>query len=272
MHRPAAEATVARSRRCVAVGSWTAELLPPQRYRVTYTPLQPIIGFAFDGQVGVHAFASDRRTAFRASPNGLACVPIGCEVYSQSDRGGEYLRIALELDLGDPPALARRFSDVIDPVAIDAAQDLRRRLLADDPVDPLECEGLVQTIVERAARVVRGGSTEPRARSWMTPRRLRLVDEVIEERLGSRLTVKDLADALGLSPGFLSRALRAAIGKAPHDYIIDRRLGRARALLRRADLDLSAIARASGFASHAHMTATFRLRLGIAPSRHRSTC
>jgi AraC family transcriptional regulator len=103
----------------------------------------------------------------------------------------------------------------------------------------------------------------------MTPRRLRLIDDLIEARLDTRLTVQDLAGALKLSAGFFCRAFSAAVGKAPHDHIIDRRISRARSLLRNATLDLSVIAQASGFASHAHMTATFRKRLGVTPSELR---
>ena len=75
---------------------------------------------------------------------------------------------------------------------------------------------------------------------------------------------------LRLSSGFFCRAFSAAVGKPPHDYIIDRRVSRARTLLQNATLDLSAIALESGFASHAHMTATFRKRLGLTPSQLRS--
>jgi AraC family transcriptional regulator len=77
--------------------------------------------------------------------------------------------------------------------------------------------------------------------------------------------VQDLAEALGLSVGFFARAFKRATGRAPHDHIIDRRISRARLLLRDRSLGLAAIALASGFASHAHMTATFRTRLGISP-------
>lgn len=100
----------------------------------------------------------------------------------------------------------------------------------------------------------------------MTPQRLRLIDELIEVRLDAKVTVQDLADAVGLSTGFFSRAFKAAVGKAPHDYIVDRRVSRARSLLDETKLDLTTVAHASGFASHAHMTTTFRGRLGITPA------
>jgi AraC family transcriptional regulator len=70
----------ATSRRCAVVGSWTAELLPRKPYRVAYRPEVPVVGFAFDGQTGVHAFGSDRKTDFRTRPNSLAFVPAGCDV------------------------------------------------------------------------------------------------------------------------------------------------------------------------------------------------
>jgi len=267
--REVTDQIASRPRRCGAAGSWCAELLPRSPYQAAYTADLPIIGFAFEGQVGVHAFASDRKAAFRATPNGLAHVPAGCDVYSQSKHGGEYLKVTFEPQHGEPWPWSRRFSDVIDPIAIDAAQRLRRLLLARDRIDELQCEQFVHALRERAVCFLSGTSVEPAARSWMTPRRLKLVDDLIEARLDARLTVQDLAGALRLSTGFFCRAFGAAVGKAPHDHIIDRRVSRARALLQNATLDLSAIAHASGFASHAHMTTTFRKRLGVTPSELR---
>jgi len=251
-------------------GSWRAELLPRHAYQAAYTPDAPIIGFAFDGQSGIHAFASDRKVCFRTKPNSLAYVPPGCDVYSQSDQGGEYLKITFEREHGEPWPWSRRFSDVIDTAAIDAAQRLRRQLLANGRIDKLQCERSVHALKERTIWALSGISVAPAARSWMTPRRLRLVDELIEARLDAKLTVRELAAALRLSTGFFCRAFKASVGKAPHDYIIDRRVSRARALLWSTPLDLSAIAHASGFASHAHMTATFRNRLGATPSALRT--
>jgi AraC family transcriptional regulator len=260
---------ISKPRRCAVAGAWWAELLPRNPYQAAYTPDSPIVGFAFDGQVGVHAYGSDRKVDFRARPNGLAYVPPGCDVYSQSKHGGEYLKITFEWPQEDEWSRARHFSDVIDPAAVRAAQQLRRQLLARDRIDELQCERFVHALKERAVGVLSGTSIEPKARSSITPRRLRLVDDLIEARLDTKVTVQELAGALGLSAGFFCRAFRAATGKAPHDYIVDRRVSRARALLRNAALDLATIAHTSGFASHAHMTATFQTRLGVAPSELR---
>jgi AraC family transcriptional regulator len=257
-------------RHFAVAGLWRIELLPRNSYEATYTPKGPTIGFAFDSQTGTHAFGSDRRTCFRAKPNGLAYVPAGCDIYSASQHGGEYLKITFAQEQNGSFPCTRRFSDVIDHVAIAAAQRLRRLLIRGDGIDALQYERFVHALKERTISVLRGAVVTSSAGSCMTPCRLRMIDELIEERLDSYLTVKQLADALGLSTGFFSRAFKAAIGKAPHNHIVDCRISRARTLLQSTRLDLVAIACASGFSSHAHMTATFRDRLGVTPSVLRS--
>jgi len=249
-------------------GRWTVELLPQSGYEARYTPAAPVIGFAFDAQVGIHAFGTDRRSGFRAKPNGLAFVPAGCDVYSRSEIGGEYLKITIGAGTRSPWHWTQRFSDSIDPTAIGTANDLRRLLLSRDAVDPLDCEHLVHVLEGRAAAML--SKAPSRAEAWMTPQRLRRVDDIIEARLDSRLTVQDLADALGLSTGFFTRAFKRATGRAPHHHVIDRRIARARVLLRDRTLGIAAVALSAGFASHAHMTATFRSRLGISPQALRN--
>jgi AraC family transcriptional regulator len=266
-HRPQ-KRDLPRTRRA-DLGGYSAELLPRSPYDATYTPEAAIIGFAFESQAGVHAFATDRRTGFRARPNGLAYVPQGCDVYSQSHHGGEYLKIAVAAKREDACLGDRRFGDIVDLAAIRAAQNVRAILLAGDPVDPINLEYWLDVLIDRAVHVVRRDEPYPRASSWMTPRRLKHIDELIDARLDDKLTVRELATAVSLSTGFFSRAFKASVGKAPHDYIIDRRIARARTLLQIDALELSSVALASGFTSHAHMTATFRSRLGVTPSHLR---
>jgi AraC family transcriptional regulator len=250
-------------------GVGTVELLPRASYEASFVSDRPVIGFAFEGQVGRHAFATSRRSAFRGRPNHISWVPRGCDVYSQSEIGGEYLKITLEPERVAGASAQRRFSNVIDRRAIAAAQRLRRLLLGGRMIEPLYCEREVLVLEERARSILAGEDQRNAPAAWMTPRRLSLIDELIEARLEGPLTVHELAGALGLSDGFFSRAFAAALGKPPHDYIIDRRIARARSLLASPHLDLAAIALACGFSSHAHMTALFRDRLGVSPSEMR---
>jgi AraC family transcriptional regulator len=255
-------------RRLIMVGDDTIELLPRMPYEVSYTPDAAVIGFAFEAQAGTHAFASDRQTVFRTRPNSLAYVPAGCGVVSRSAAGGEYL--TLRTPAGFPEGLNGRFNDHVEPGAIVAAQSLRRTMLARRAPDPLEIERDVSALQDIVARVLAGGATNSRPSCSMTLHRLKRVDDIIEARLDGRLTVHEVATSLGLSTGFFNRAFKAAVGKTPHDYIVDRRVSRARVLLRTAGLGLADIAAATGFASHAHMTTQFRRRLGTTPSMLRN--
>ena len=251
-------------RRAMASG-FRLDLLPRGPYEAAYTPQYGTIDFAFARQSGVHAFASDRRTPFRTRPNSLAFVPADCDVYSHSAEGGEYLTLTDMAKASPSPPRERRFNDLVDGPALLAAENLRRLLLAGASQDDLHLEQHARTLQERVAHIF-GTPTEQRAMGWMTPRRLRQIDELIEARLDGALTVRELASRLGLSAGFFARAFKAATGKPPHAYIIDRRISRARTLVRSAPSDLSRIAYACGFSSHAHMTSAFRARLGVTPA------
>jgi AraC family transcriptional regulator len=254
--------------RDLRVGSFHVELLPRRSYQASYRPDKAVIGFAFESQDGFHAFSSDRVKPFRTKPNSLAFVPSGCEVFSSSTKGGEYLLVNTENNSTINSFTSRQFNDVIDPVAIAAAQTIRSALLGNISASLL-IEETVIALFERVQLELKGSLSEVIAGRWMTSARLKSIDEIIDSNISQELSIRDMAAALGLSEGFFIRAFKAAIGKSPHSYLIDRRLAQARALLRTSNHDLREIALATGFSSHAHMTAAFTHRLGIAPNRLR---
>lgn len=247
--------------RRAAAGPWAIELLPGAAYEAHYVATQAALGFAFDSQCGVHAIASDRVRPFHAVPNGLAFVPAGCDVFSASPQGGEYLRVIRTdgaLLLGE-----RAFNNVIDQPAIMLAQCMRAALLRGSGVDDWEAWALA--LAERAGAV----PAPVMSRGSMTCQRLRLLDEFIDAGLHGALTVHAMAGMLGLSEGFFIRAFKAAVGKSPHSYVIDRRLARARVLMQDPKHGLADVALACGFASQAHMATVFKQRLGVSPSELR---
>jgi AraC family transcriptional regulator len=250
--------------RCLIAGSYRVELLPRQPYETSFLPDRAVIGFAFESQDGRHAFASDRIRPFRTKPNSLAFTPSGCEVFSVSAIGGEYLRIVCEPGQAIDGVTVRQFSDVIDPCAIADAEALRSLLLGTDYA-PLLAEEKAIALFERVQVELRDSNIESALAGWMTTARLRRIDEIIDRNMGEAISIRDMAAALDLSEGFFIRSFKAAVGKSPHSYLIDRRLARARDLIRNSPHDLREIALASGFSSHAHMSAAFRQRLGIAP-------
>lgn len=250
--------------RRVEAGPWLIELLPGCAYATRYVAAQSAIGFAFDSQRGLHAIGSDRVLPFDAIPDGLAFVPVGCDVLSESPKGGEYLRV-LRTD-GIALAGDRAFNNRIDPHATILARRMRSALLRGAVEDDWEAWALA--LAERTTQTATSLSPHPGS---ITGSRMRLLDEFIDAGLDGPLGVPAMAQLLGLSEGYFMRAFKSATGKSPHSYLIDRRLAKARALMRDSTATLTEIAYRCGFNSQAHMATVFRQRLGVSPAQLRGS-
>ena len=99
--------------------------------------------------------------------------------------------------------------------------------------------------------------------------RRQLVD-TIEQQLAEPLSIGQLAAQCALSPYHFARMFRESFGVAPHQYVLARRLSRARSLRRHSSLALGEIALSCGFASASHFTNRFKHTLGGTPGEYRA--
>ena len=251
-------------------------VLPASAYEVSYLPAHHVIGFTFEGQRGVDAFGGSRRRVFDAEPWRLAFTPAGCDVFSASERGGEYLVLSVA-----PETLARhaprtvrgrlpQITNVADPLFTPLAIGLRRAAML-GAAAPLAIETLVAAAVERISAVLDAGTLRAKPERRMTSWRLKRIYDYFEARLAEEIHLADIASDIGLSESYLARAFRAATGTTLHAALLERRIARARrlieaALRHNAPASLADVAAATGFSSHAHMTTAFRRVLGITPS------
>ena len=89
-------------------------------------------------------------------------------------------------------------------------------------------------------------------------------------RFGLGRTGLSLAATVGLSTYHFARSFRAALGVPPHEYQLQRRIERARQLLRtRPSLTVAAIAVELGFADESHFRRHFKRVVGLTPGRFR---
>jgi AraC family transcriptional regulator len=93
----------------------------------------------------------------------------------------------------------------------------------------------------------------------------------IAERLHEPLTVDVLARRYGCSPFHFARLFRKVVGQPPHEYIIEKRIAKAKEMLSWTDLPIGEITRRIGFGTQAHFSATFRERVGITPTAYRAS-
>ena len=99
--------------------------------------------------------------------------------------------------------------------------------------------------------------------------RRQLVD-MIEQQLAEPLNIGQLAAHCALSPYHFARMFRQSFGVPPHQYLLARRLARARDLLRNSAMGLGDIALACGFASASHFANRFKQTLGGTPGEYRA--
>ncbi len=93
----------------------------------------------------------------------------------------------------------------------------------------------------------------------------RRAKELIAARLAGKLSVVEIADACGLSVNHFSRAFKQSTGLSPLQWLIERRIERAQALMTDVERPLSEIAIACGFADQSHFTRAFKAVVGRSP-------
>ena len=114
--------------------------------------------------------------------------------------------------------------------------------------------------------LVRRYATNPPARSTGARRTtLRAVIEHIECNLDQRLSVLALAQIAHLSPRALFTAFRRETGMAPHQFVLHRRIERAKTLLLAGE-PIARIAAHTGFSSQQHFSNAFHATVGVARS------
>lgn len=88
-------------------------------------------------------------------------------------------------------------------------------------------------------------------------------------RLGTSLSVGDLAARLNLSPRTLARRFADQLGTSPGAWLLSRRVAEARTLLEETDLPVEAIAARVGLASAVNLRRRFRAQVGTTPGAYR---
>ena len=104
----------------------------------------------------------------------------------------------------------------------------------------------------------------------LSPLLLRRVALFIERNLAGDLTLATLAGVAGLSPSHFARRFKAALGEAPHRYVLARRVNAAKRLLLETEMPLAEIAVETGFSSQAHLTGIFGRAVGMPPGAYRT--
>lgn len=112
-----------------------------------------------------------------------------------------------------------------------------------------------------------GASRRGKLVAWQERR----AKEFIEGHLAENLSLADLARECALSVAQFARSFKRSTGKAPYQFLTERRIERARDLLLHTELPLADVAVCCGFADQSHFTKKFRRVVGMSPGSFRAT-
>lgn len=100
---------------------------------------------------------------------------------------------------------------------------------------------------------------------------LAAVFDVIEARYTEPLSLRDVAAAVGLTPGHLTTTVARRTGRTVQQWITERRMAEARRLLAGTDLTVEATAAHCGYGDAGYFIRTFKRDHGVTPAQWRRT-
>lgn len=105
----------------------------------------------------------------------------------------------------------------------------------------------------------------------LRPAMMDRLDRYLDSNLERKIATEDMASLTGLSMFYFSRKFKLTTGLSPYEYVLVRRVQRARSLLLSSDHSIAEIALETGFSSQSHFTTVFKQVLGQTPGKFRES-
>jgi AraC family transcriptional regulator len=155
------------------------------------------------------------------------------------------------------------------PVAPGILERVEALCLSGEEVPRAYADALTTVLAYELLRAYATKPVSPPRGTLLRASRFKPVLDRIEESLANDAGLSELASLVGLSVSRFSHAFNAAYGVAPHRYILQRRIERAKVLLRRSDATVASVSARVGFSSQSRFTQTFARHTGLTPSAYR---
>lgn len=146
------------------------------------------------------------------------------------------------------------------------ARYTRERLRAGD-MQPFEVQLLASLVFLETIRQL--GVIRERGKETLSDREFAAVSEYVEAELTNNLTCRNISLAVNLPLRAIFDGIKQRTGYSPYQFILEKRVERARALLTTSSMPIAEVALACGFGSQQHLTSTLTKKIGTTPGRLR---
>lgn len=198
----------------------------------------------------------------------ILCAKPGQVRHSRLPLRTFYLKVRQE-----PGELCDRLSALPDVIRSAAAERLcdsvREILEAEEAGDALLCAGLFLSLLSRVTRAAEKEEVLAAAGEEKNRRAIGAALLFMEEHLGEKCTLSDVAAAAHFSPIYFHGLFCKAVGKTPQEYLTELRIAKAKHLLFASNADAAEIAAACGFSSQSYFDYVFRKVTGETPRGYR---
>ena len=225
---------------------------------------------------GKQALAKEWKTT--TTSHEMVILPPGCEFTARCRGSGQglWLFIDPESVVGDHrvEVLAKKPSVdgswVKDRLAWMILSEIRKECANGFPRGPMFLENAAAVFVSQLGYVLYDAAPRVEPSRALSDAKLAMVIEYVETNLHRNITLTELANLVDLTPRYFCAAFKEATGRPPHQFQIERRIERAKALLHQPELSLIDIALTVGFSSQSHLNDYFRRIVGVTPARYRA--
>ena len=240
--------------------------------------------FAFDGPVmtlhlgrptSIRQRREDLSHAWTFSRGDLSLIPAGWRTTTWTEKSADFIQIELGRDL--VRRAAGGAARDVDLRCLFSFDDAVCRELALSMVAEAKTHGAAARLyVESSAVVlaqrlmsVTGRAVAPSSRPGLSPAVLRRAKEFLHDEMNRNPGLGELSAAVGMNVDHFSRMFKRSTGLAPHQYLGNIRLERAKRLLAEGRAPIIEIAYEIGYANPSQFSAFFRKRTGLSPTEFR---
>ena len=110
-----------------------------------------------------------------------------------------------------------------------------------------------------------GNDVRHRFRGGLPGGALRRVRAYIDDHIGERISLDQLARQAGVSRFHFARQFRLSTGESPMGYLRRARIERSKSILQSRDSTIAEVAARLGFSDQSHFTRTFGRLVGVSP-------